>query len=125
MGSTGLLQPTPPPTLSQLQRKFTRMVGQFIDWVYQQPGFELTVGEAYRTPEQAAIDAQKGSGIAHSLHTDRLAIDFNLFLHGVYQQGTAAYLPLGQKWEAMGGAWGGRFTRQDGNHFSLEYQGRK
>jgi hypothetical protein len=35
----------------------------------------------------------------------------------------ASYRPLGEKWEAMGGTWGGRFSHPDGNHFSLEHEG--
>jgi hypothetical protein len=112
-------------TLSEMQRRFVRMVGGLIAWAYQQPGYGLTFGEAYRTPEQAALNAAKGSGIAHSLHTDRLAVDFNLFIGGVYQGDTAAYEPMGVFWEGLGGAWGGRFKRADGNHFSLAYQGRE
>lgn len=80
--------------------------------------------EAYRTPEQAKLNAQKGSGIANSLHCQRLAVDFNLFINGEYQTRTEAYRELGEYWESLGGAWGGRFkNRPDGNHFSLEHDG--
>jgi len=30
---------------------------------------------------------------------------------------------LGLYWESIGGSWGGRFG--DGNHFSLEHEGRR
>ncbi len=115
------------PTLGELQRKFTRMVGQLIAWTYSMNSAkaELTFGEAYRTPEQAALNAKSGSGIAHSLHTERLAVDFNLFLDGEYQSDSTAYEPLGLYWESIGGSWGGRFTKADGNHFSLAFDGRK
>lgn len=84
----------------------------------------LAIGEAYRTPEQAALNAKKGSGITNSLHTQRLAVDFNLFVNGQYKTDTADYLPLGEYWESLGGTWGGRFkSRPDGNHFSLEHNG--
>ena len=109
-------------TLGQKQRKFTLMVARLIQWTYAN-GYELTFGEAYRTPEQAALNAKKGSGIANSLHTMRLAIDLNLFVDGIYQSRSEAYEPLGKHWESMGGAWGGRFSRPDGNHFSLEWNG--
>jgi hypothetical protein len=109
-------------TLSEKQRKFTQMVGQLIAWAYAQ-GYELTFGEAFRTPQQAKLNAAKGSGIANSLHCDRLAVDFNLFVDGKYQTSTEAYEPLGLYWESLGGAWGGRFN--DGNHFSLAHNGRK
>ncbi len=69
---------------------------------------------------------KNGKGIANSLHCQRLAVDFNLFINGIYQTDTAAYKPLGEYWESLGGAWGGRFkSRPDGNHFSFEYNGYK
>lgn len=113
-----------PESLSAKQRRFTLMVAHLIEWAYGQ-GYELTFGEAYRTPEQAALNAQKGTGIARSLHTQRLAVDLNLFKGGVYQTDSAAYLPLGEFWEGLCGAWGGRFRKPDGNHFSLEHDGIK
>jgi len=117
--------PLPATTLGERQRKFTIMVAQLISWAYAH-NYELTFGEAYRTPEQAALDAAKGTGIANSLHCDRLAVDFNLFNPaGEYQSDTAAYEPLGVYWESLGGSWGGRFTRADGNHFSLAWEGRE
>ena len=109
-------------TLSEKQQLFTQLIGQLIFYAGEH-GMRLTFGEAYRTPEQAALNAQKGSGIRNSLHTRRLAVDFNLFIDGVYQTSSEAYLPLGEYWESLGGAWGGRFSRPDGNHFSLEHEG--
>ncbi|MBZ8930780.1 M15 family metallopeptidase, partial [Escherichia coli] len=91
----------------------------------QEHGYRLTFGEAYRTPEQAALNAKSGKGIRNSLHTLRLAVDFNLFINGEYQADTDAYRPLGEYWESIGGTWGGRFSRADGNHFSLEHNGVK
>ncbi|EPP3534614.1 M15 family metallopeptidase [Klebsiella variicola] len=110
-------------TLSEKQQLFTRLIAQLILWA-DEKGYRLTFGEAYRTPEQAAINAKKGSGISNSLHTKRLAVDLNLFINGQYQTDSAAYLPLGEYWESLGGSWGGRFkSRPDGNHFSLEHEG--
>lgn len=109
-------------TLGAKQRLFTRMVADLIKFAYDQ-GYELTFGEAYRTPKQAALNAIEGKGIANSLHCDRLAIDLNLFKDGVYLTQTPHYAPLGAYWESIGGTWGGRFN--DGNHFSLAHDGRK
>jgi hypothetical protein len=108
----------------EAQRKFTRMSGELIVWAYEN-GYELTYGEAYRTPEQAALNAAKGSGISNSLHTKRLAVDLQLFKDGVYLTDSHAYEPLGVFWESLGGAWGGRFSKPDGNHFSLAWEGVK
>ncbi|BEL66450.1 MULTISPECIES: M15 family metallopeptidase [Serratia] len=110
-------------TLSEKQQLFTKLIAQLILWA-DEKGYRLTFGEAYRTPEQAALNAKKGSGISNSLHTKRLAVDLNLFINGQYQTNSAAYLPLGEYWESIGGSWGGRFRdRPDGNHFSLEHEG--
>ena len=88
------------------------------------------MAEAYRTPEQAAWNAQHGTGIRNSLHTQRLAIDLNLFQEKdpgqwEYLTRTEEYEKLGVYWESLDPlcAWGGRFS--DGNHFSLQHDGRK
>ncbi len=114
-------------TLGEQQRLFVRLVGEFLTWVYDNPGWELSFGECYRTPEQAEINAQKGIGIAHSLHTQKLAIDLNLFIAGEFQTSKAAYAPLGAKWKSMHplARWGGDFQSPDSDHFSLEYGGVK
>ncbi|HCM1923108.1 TPA: M15 family metallopeptidase [Salmonella enterica subsp. salamae serovar 16:m,t:e,n,x] len=111
-------------TLSEKQALFTVMVARLILFA-DQHGLRLTFGEAFRTPEQAALNAKKGSGIKNSLHTQRLAIDFNLFVNGEYKTDSRDYLPLGEYWESIGGTWGGRFSKPDGNHFSLEHNGIK
>jgi len=82
----------------------------------EQLGYVLTFGDAYRPPEATW-------GHPNSLHKMRLAVDFNLFINGKYQSDSLAYLPLGVYWESIGGTWGGRF--EDGNHFSLAYEGMK
>ena len=114
-------------TLSEAQRVFAKMVGQLIAWAYAN-GYELTFGEAWRTPEQAKLNAQSGTGIANSLHCIRLAVDLNLWKAGVYQTDSEAYKPLGDFWKGLHAqnAWGGDFSsRPDGNHFSLSWEGRE
>ncbi|HDT7442019.1 TPA: M15 family metallopeptidase, partial [Escherichia coli] len=96
--------------LSEKQQLFAVMIADLIHWA-QEHGYRLTFGEAYRTPEQAALNAKTGKGIRNSLHTLRLAVDFNLFINGEYQTDTDAYRPLGEYWESIGGTWGGRFSR--------------
>lgn len=110
-------------SLVNKQSLFTVAIAKLILWANEQ-GYKLTFGEAYRTPAQAKLNAKSGVGISNSLHTERLAVDFNLFINGVYQERTEAYKPLGEYWESLGGAWGGRFkSRPDGNHFSFEHNG--
>ena len=112
-----------PETLGQKQRRFTRLIGLLIEYAYAQ-GFELTFGEAWRTPEQAALNAKTGKGIANSLHIDRLAVDFNLFRNGKWLSASEDHKPLGEYWESLAPdcVWGGRFG--DGNHYSIRHNGR-
>jgi hypothetical protein len=113
-------------TLGQKQRLFTRLVGDLIRFAYD-TGFELTFGEAYRTPEQAALNAKSGKGIANSLHGMRLAVDLNLFKHGQFLTDSEAHRPLGDYWKSLHPdcCWGGDFSKPDGNHYSMQYGGIK
>lgn len=110
-------------TLRQKQALFVRLVALLICEA-QMRGYELTFGEAYRSPEEAARLAKAGKGIAQSLHTSRLAVDFNLFKDGVYLSSSDSHRVLGEWWEAQHELcrWGGRFN--DGNHYSLAHGGR-
>lgn len=92
-----------------LQIEFAFMLGEFLVWC-RDSGHGVTLGEAYRDRSRA---------IKGSYHPRRLAIDLNLFVDGVYKRATEDYIVLGLKWESLGGTWGGRFTRADGNHFSF------
>lgn len=111
-------------TLGEKQRLFARLIGELLVWAYAH-GYEFSFGEAERKPAQAAANASAGTGISNSLHLRRLAVDLNLFVHGVYQTDSRAHLPIGQHWESMHPLcrWGGRFSRPDGNHYSLEHEG--
>ena len=91
------------------------MTSLLITWAINN-GYELTYGDAYRSPKVTY-------GHSNSLHRRRLAIDFNLFKNGRYLDETEDHQPLGEYWESIGGSWGGRYS--DGNHYSLEHQGRQ
>lgn len=115
-------------TLLQKQQTFAQNVAKLIEWTYSQ-GYKLTFAEAFRTPEQAEWNAQKGVGIRDSLHCYRLAVDLNLFKDGKWLTETHDFKPLGAFWETLstpeakctwGGSWG-----SDGNHFSIEDHGKK
>ncbi len=103
-------------TLGQKQRQFSKMLAELILWAYEH-GYEIAIGEVFRTPEQAALNAEKGKGIKNSLHTLCLAADLNLFKNGIYLTKTEDHKELGEHWESMGGTWGGRFSKPDGNHY--------
>lgn len=121
-----------PLSLGEKQRLFAYLVAELIIWAYDN-GLQFSFSEAYRTPEQAALNAKKGSGIANSLHTKRLAIDLNLFTDKdkdgtfEYEADSTAYTAVGQFWKSLHPLcrWGGDFSRPDGNHFSLEHEGVK
>lgn len=112
-----------PKTLGDKQRVFTRMVADLILFAYDN-GYELTLGDAYRDPRvHGSVGQKKSYSSSNSLHKSRLAIDLNLFKDGKFLSSTEDHSLLGEYWESIGGTWGGRF--KDGNHYSLEHQGRK
>ena len=103
------------------QSIFILNVAKLIAWAFEQ-GYELTVGEAYRTEEQQAIYLQNGKSKAQrSRHQDKLAIDLNLFIDGVYRTDKEAYKPLADYWKSLnvdnvaGYDWG-----WDANHFEMK-----
>lgn len=112
--------------LLEKQVLFLPLVAKLIEYAYSH-GYQLTAGELYRTPEQAALNAQHHTGIANSLHTLRLAIDLQLFRDGNYLTQTEDYAPLGQYWESLAPdcTWGGRFQKPDADHFSITWGGIK
>jgi len=99
-------------SLRSRQSLFALLVGLLITRAYEL-GYEVTFGDAW------ASDGHRD----RSLHYIRLAIDLNLFKDGKFLQGSDDHSLLGEYWESLGGSWGGRFG--DGNHYSLEFHGRK
>ena len=108
--------------LLQRQVLFASLVPRLIDKA-RELGYLVTLGDAYRDPRVfGAQGVRLGYGQASSAHKLRLAIDLNLFKpDGTFLQGTADHRTLGEWWESQGGVWGGRF--EDGNHYSLEFNG--
>ena len=110
--------------LTDKQARFSGMVGALLVYADKLEDYRVRLDWAYRSPE-----ANAGvNGHPRSLHIRRLAIDLVLDKRTAagrwqYQSHTAAYEPLGEFWESLGGAWGGRFG--DGGHFSLEHGGVK
>lgn len=95
-------------SLQKQQTAFAWMLAEWLTWC-KASGYEITLGEVYRTEEQQALYLKKGlSKTMKSKHRDRLALDFNLFVGSALAQ-VAQYRPLGEKWEELGGVWGGRF----------------
>ena len=111
------------------QQKFSLYVSGLIRYIYD-CGYKCTLGDAYRSTEQAAIYANLSVGVKNSLHCKRLAIDINLFSKtGEYLNKTESYVRFGEYWESLdpNNRWGGHFKRPDGNHFETqeEYEEQK
>ena len=111
--------------MSLLQEEFAQSAARLIQRAAEL-GYTVTFGEAWRTPQQAALNAADGKGITHSLHIERLAIDLNFFREGQYIQDGSQLRELGEWWKALGPKyrWGGDFQHlPDGNHFSISPDG--
>lgn len=113
------------PELLRHQWRFSSLLGQLLCYAGAH-GIHVTGGHWWRSPLEAVRYANLQLGIKRSLHCDRLAVDLNIFSDaGDYLTDLESYRELGEYWESLGGAWGGKFKRCDPGHFSLEWQGRK
>lgn len=115
--------------LSEKQQQFTKCQAQLVLYA-DSLGYGLTLGDAYRDSRvHGQFGEKKSYSAACSVHKQRLAIDFNLFVDGEYiQDGRSPHwYELGLYWESLHNEarWGGRFTSGDSNHFSFEYHGHK
>lgn len=113
-------------TLRQKQSRFARDAARLILHAYEL-GYEITLGEAWRTKQQAQMNAQVGIGTFNSLHIERLAIDLNLFSDGEFLEDSDSHRKLGEWWESLGPdhKWGGRFKKPDGNHYAISPDGKR
>lgn len=108
--------------LEQKQQIFSHNVGLLINYICFM-GYAISIGEVYRTKEQAEIYAKQGKGIIDSLHCKKLAIDISLFKDGKYLDKSESYEFAGKYWEKLDplNRWGGRWEkRTDGNHFEMQ-----
>ena len=119
-------------TLGEKQELFMRLLPRLIDHAHEL-GFQVRGGELERSPAQAQANVATGAGIAKSLHLQRLAIDIHLFRYGRYLTTSADHADLGEFWKGLHPLcrWGGHFKdaygrpKPDGNHYSIEHEGRK
>lgn len=132
----------------QRQFLFSRLVPKLHDYAFSL-GYELTTGEAYRSDEQAAINALgengrtrlvallettpefhalalavknngKANGILHSVHCDRLAQDMQMFKDGAWLTDEAPYRELGNFWRTLDPLCRWGGDFRDPDHFSIE-----
>jgi len=118
--------------LGDKQKLFMRLLPRLIDYAHEQ-GYEITIGDGYRDSRafgdfgerMVTADGKSVYGRKWSNHKQRLAIDLNLFKDGSYLTTTSDHRKLGEYWESMDELcrWGGHYD--DGNHYSLEHDGRK
>jgi len=111
--------------LGDKQRLFSMLLAELVLWAYDN-GYEVTFGDFYRDPRVfGPVGVKKAYSSANSCHKSRLAADLNLFKDGKYLTSTEDHKPLGEIWESKHELcrWGGRFN--DGNHYSMEHNGRK
>lgn len=112
-------------TLRQARCAFSRALAKLILWANEQ-GYEVALDEVteHLTPKDPTSDHT-----SNSLHHIGLAADLNLYRNGQWLFTTEDHRPLGEWWEQYGYkvelplTWGGRF--KDGNHYSLQWKGRK
>ena len=102
-----------------MQSAFALDIARHILWLDDQ-GYEVTFGDAYRSPEECIR-----LGHQQSCHGLKLAVDLNLFKNGIYLRSTDDHQFSGMRWQqrSQDAILGGLFN--DGNLYSFEYQGRK
>lgn len=109
--------------LHNRQITFTKNTAALILFIYSK-SYACTFGDAFRSPEQAALNAACGKGIKNSLHCQRLAVDLNLFnSDGKYLVEKADYKQFGDFWKSLSphNRWGGDFIHLvDSNHFEMQ-----
>ena len=110
--------------LGEKQELFSQNLAHLILYAYSL-GYKIRMGEVLRTKEQAAANAASGVGISNSLHIQKLAADLNLFKDGRYLTKSSDHEPLGEFWEKLHplNRWGGRWSKPDGNHYSISHNG--
>jgi len=111
--------------LGAQQELFMRLLPRLIDKAHSF-GFEIRGGDLFRDPRShGKLGKRTSYGRAFSVHKLKMAIDLNLFRDGKFITTTEGHRELGEWWEQQHKlcCWGGRFN--DGNHYSLEWEGLK
>jgi len=112
--------------LKEDQQKFSLMVAEFVVWLYAQ-GFTVRQGDAWRSTDKLKVPTgapglnddeeysyqellfyNRKSKVTYSKHNDRLANDLFIEKNDV-ELSDDECRQVGEKWESMGGRWGGRF----------------
>ena len=131
-------------TLGEKQELFSDLYSKWVRWCIDVKGWKIRPGESRILQvgpdgkgRRAQVIAKGKAGAivrvrdlvhdADSLHYKGLAADPQLFVHGEWIDNTDSpyWQEAGQKWESMHDEcrWGGRWG--DGNHLSIEHEGKK
>ena len=97
--------------LVRVQSEFTTHVSRLID-KSNRLGVQLTFGDAYRSqPEQQRLYDEALSKTLDSMHSKRLAVDFNFFIDGELFYHHTLITLLGDYWEGLhpNNRWGGNW----------------
>lgn len=124
-------------TLKEKQIIFCRNVTKLIDFAFSLTGYALTIGECQRTPEQQLlyfegytiqkigsnlhfIKSSRKTKTLQSKHLEKLAIDLNLFIDGVYQTEKEPFKKLAEFWKSLHPSnVSGYDWNYDFNHFQM------
>ena len=105
---------------------FAKNFALLLQFIFGQ-GYNVTMGECYRTQEQAEIYFKEHKGIEHSLHCKRLAVDLNILdKDGKYLTDAKYYKSAGDYWHSLHphNRWGGSFqhgcAKGDFGHFEMQ-----
>ncbi len=112
--------------MKEKQHRFAIMLARFLLWLDDQ-GYTVQLGDGYRSTDKLFVPSGKEgyedddaysyqellfynqkTKVTYSKHNDRLAQDLVISKDGVPLKGEASR-PVGEKWESLGGRWGGRF----------------
>lgn len=108
------------------QHKFAVLISTFILWL-SSTGYTVQKGDAYRSTDKLFVPSgkegfedddkysyqellfyNKKTKLTYGKHNERLAQDLIIWKDDVMLSGEALRV-IGEKWEEMGGRWGGRF----------------
>ena len=113
--------------LGEKQELFAELIfTKLIPFIYSK-GYKLRPGDYFRDARtNGEYGEKKGYASAKSLHKLKLAFDLNLMLDGSYLSDTQDHEQFGAYWLSLDPLcrWGGSGGNNDGNHYSLEYDGR-
>lgn len=102
------------------QWKFSRILCYLLEYIFDQ-GYEVSFGDAWRSTDKLSVPGidvkfsyqellfyNGKTKVKYGKHNDRLAVDLLIYKNGK-ELTDEEYRFIGEKWESMGGRWGGRF----------------